>query len=115
MPSILTISHGDHVFGPSDKAGSQYPKPDSQEFLQNMCNAIYGEKDLDMKTFPHLHPYGHGGWYHNCSMPFQAHIKMRLFDLRGIYAADPFFLSMITWLKFGCECIMRGRSLRFIT
>ena len=31
------------------------------------------------------------GWYHKCPMPFQAHTKMRLFDVRGIYAADCFY------------------------
>ena len=83
------LIYGEPVLGPADKAGRQYPKPESQESLLNMCHTTYGEKDLDVKAFPHLHPYGHGGWYHKCSMPFQAHIKMRLFDVRGIFAADP--------------------------
>ena len=76
------------VLGPSDIAGRQYPQPDSQASLQNICHAKYGEKYLDVKVFPHLHPYGHGGWYHKCHMAFQAHIKMRLFDIRGTFAAD---------------------------
>ena len=62
------------VLGPSDKAGHQYPKPECQEALVDMCHTTYGEKKLDVKAFPHLHPYGHGGWYHKCPMAFQAHI-----------------------------------------
>ena len=83
------LIYGEPVLGPSDKAGRQYPKPECQEALVDMCHTTYGEKNLDVKAFPHLHPYGHGGWYHKCPMAFQAHIKMRLFDVRGIYAADP--------------------------
>ena len=80
------LIYGEPVLGPSDKAGHQYPKPECQEALVDMCHTTYGEKNLDVKAFPH---YGHGGWYHKCPMAFQAHIKMRLFDVRGIYAADP--------------------------
>ena len=32
------------VLGQSDIAGFQYPQPDSQEALQNICHAKYGEK-----------------------------------------------------------------------
>ena len=82
------LVHGEPVLGPSDVAGRPYPKPESQEALQNLCQAKYGEHYLDVKAFPHLHPYGYGGWYHKCPMAFNAHIKMRLFDIRGVYAAD---------------------------
>ena len=89
------LIYGEPVLGPSDKAGRQYPKPECQEALVDMCHTTYGEKNLDVKAFPHLHPYGHGGWYHKCPMAFQAHIKMRLFDVRGIYVIV--FSSMTTW------------------
>ena len=68
------LVHGEPVLGPSDVAGRQYPKPESQEALQNLCQAKYGEHYLDVKAFPHLHPYGYGGWYHNCPTAFNAHI-----------------------------------------
>ena len=50
-----------------------------------------GEKHLDEKALPHLHPRGNCSCYHNCSVPFNAHVKMRLFDVRGTFAADPFY------------------------
>ena len=81
------LYHGEPILDPSDKAGHQFPKPECEVF-KRLCHASYGEKYLDAKAFPHLHPYGHGGWYHKCPMAFQAHTKMKLFDIRGIYATD---------------------------
>lgn len=46
----------------TDKAGRQYPKPE-HESLKQIVLAKYGEKYLDCKAFPHLHPWGNGGWY----------------------------------------------------
>ena len=77
-----------------DLAGRQYPRPELAESIVNLCQAKYGEEFLDCKAFPHLHPWGYGGWYHKCPVPFNAHVKMRLFDVRGFYAEDrlyPFF------------------------
>ena len=59
--------------------------------MLELCKAKYGKMYLDCKAFPHLHPWGHGG---RCPVPFNAHVKMRLFDIRGNYAEDrcyPFF------------------------
>ena len=81
------LIYGEPVFSSSDVAGQQFPQPESREALQHLCHTTYGEKYLDVKAFPHLHPYGYGGWYHRCPMAFQAHTKM-MFDVRGIYAAD---------------------------
>ena len=61
------LIYGEPVLGPADREGQQYPKPESQDFLQNLCHTTYG----------------YGGWYHKCPMPFQAHTKMRLFGVRG--------------------------------
>ena len=81
------LVRGEPLLGPSDKAGKQFPKAE-QDALRDLGHASYGAKYLDCKAFPHLHPYGHGGWYHKCPMAFQAHIKMGLFDIRGLYAGD---------------------------
>jgi hypothetical protein len=72
----------------ADIAGRQYPKAE-HESLKQLVLAKYGERYLDCKAFPHLHPWGNGGWHNACGMPFQAHIKMRLFDIRGFFASDP--------------------------
>ena len=45
----------------TDLAGCQYPRPELAESLVELCQAKYGEKYLDFKTFPHLHPWGYGG------------------------------------------------------
>ena len=74
----------------SDIAGRQYPRHLNKS-ITDFCQAKYGERNLDSKTFPHLHPWGYGGWYHKCPIPFNAHVKMRL---REFYAEDrcyPFF------------------------
>ena len=78
----------------ADVAGRQYPRPELNKSIIDLCQAKYGEMYLDCKTFPHLHPWGYGGWYHKCPIPFNAHVKMRIFDIRGFYAEDrcyPFF------------------------
>ena len=67
----------------TDVAGRQYPHPELAESLVEFCQAKYGKKYLDCKTFPHLHPWGYGGWYHKCPIPFNAHVKMRLYDVQG--------------------------------
>ena len=59
------------------------------ESLKQLVLAKYGKKYLDCKAFPHLHPWGNGGWYNACGMAFQAHINMRFFDIHGSFAADP--------------------------
>ena len=78
----------------TDVAGRQYPRSELAESLVELCQAKYGEKYLDCKTLPHLHPWGYGGWYHKCPIPFNIHVKMRLYDVRGFYTQDrcyPFF------------------------
>ena len=81
-----------------DIAGRQYPCPELAESIVNLCKVKYGEEFLDCMAFPHLHPRGYGGWYHKCPIPFNAHAKMRLYDVRGFYAEDRLypFLSITT-------------------
>ena len=70
----------------------QHPQPQVSECrntLQQLVTAEYGEKYLEPKTFPYLHPWGHGGWYYQCPILLAAHVKMRLFDIRGWWATDP--------------------------
>ena len=74
-----------------DVAGIQHPRHASHAILKELCLTKYGEKHLDIKAFPQLHPWGNGGWYHACTIPFHAHVKMRLFDIRGIFANDPYY------------------------
>lgn len=78
----------------SDVAGRQHPRLDLAESITDLCQGKYRETYIDCKAFPHLHPWGHGGWYHKCPIPFNAHVKLRLHDLRGSFAEDrlyPFF------------------------
>ena len=70
----------------ADISGHQYPKTE-HEGLKQLVLAKYGEKYLDCKAFPHLHPLGNGGWYNACGMPFQVHKKVYL--IRGSLAYDP--------------------------
>ena len=75
-----------------DIAGRQYPRlKDSQQKLKELTKARYGDHDLEAKTFPHLHPWGFGGWFYGCSLPFHAHCKMRSFDVREWFASDQFY------------------------
>ena len=41
--------------GHGDVAGRQYPRPERQANLQGIVYTKYGEKSLDVKTFPYLH------------------------------------------------------------
>ena len=59
------------------------------EAMKNLVTAHYGEEYLEPKTFPHLFPWGFGGWHYNSPMKFEGHIKMRLYDVRGWWAHDP--------------------------
>ena len=79
------------IFEQKDVAGVQHPHPGTQcrEHLHQLTAAKYGEKYLEPKTFPHLHPWGFGGWHYECPMGFSPHIKMRLFDVRGWWGTDP--------------------------
>ena len=71
--------------GLSDIAGRQNPRlKESQEKLKGLTKARYGDHDLEAKTFPHLHPWGFGGWYYGCPLPFHAHCKMRLMSEDGL-------------------------------
>ena len=77
-----------------DVVGMQHPQTpmmESQGALRDLVTTKYGEKDLEPKSFPHLHPWGFGGWYYKSDMTFSAHVKMRLFDVRGWYAEDPIY------------------------
>ena len=67
-----------------------------------MSTAQYGDKFLEPKLFPHIHPFGFGGWYGGCSMDFLDHVKMRLYDVRGWFARDcqyPYEFNLMTKLK----------------
>ena len=79
------------IYDCEDVAGVQhphYPHDDYQKDLQDLTAAKYGEKFLEPKTFPHLYPWGYGGWHYGCPLNFQAHVKMRLFDVRGWWVTD---------------------------
>ena len=82
------------VFGKDDIAGRQYPLYQSEcmQATKDLVSAYYGEKFLEPKTFPHLFPWGYGGWHYNCSMKFERHVKMRLYDVRGWWAHDPAYM-----------------------
>ena len=82
-------------------SGIQHPREDHQkmmdhalEQLQQMTTAMYGDKFLEPKLFPHLHPFDFGGWHPGCSMEFSDHVKMRLYNVRGWFSRDrqyPFY------------------------
>ena len=82
-------------------AGVQHPSKDHQELMEyaldqvrQMSTTQYNDKFLEPKLFPHIHPFGFGGWYSGCSMDFSDHVKMRLYDVRGWFARDrqyPFY------------------------
>ena len=79
------------VFGKEDDvAGRQYPyePSDCQERMKELVSARYGDKFLEPNTFPHLFPWGFGGWHYNCPMKFESHIKMKLYDVQGWWAHD---------------------------
>ena len=81
------------VFGEEDDmAGRQYPHGHSEctKAVRNLVTAHYGEF-LEPKTFPHLFPWGFGGWHCNSRMKYEGHIKMRL-HVRGWWAHDPAYM-----------------------
>ena len=91
-------------------AGVQHPREDHQEMMERaleeirqMSTTVYGDKFLEPKVFPHIHPFGFGGWHNGCSMDFSDHVKMRLYDVRGWFARDrqyPFYkFDLMTKLR----------------
>ena len=90
------------LYGDLDIAGIQNPQPhmidkvqDSVEWLRECTSVQYGQEYLLEKTFPHLFPYGEGGWHYKCSLGFSQFTKIRLLDPRGHFANDvnfPFFM-----------------------
>ena len=90
------------LYGNMDIAGIQNPQPhmidkvqDSVEWLRECTSVQYGQEYLLEKTFPHLLPYGEGGWHYKCSLGFSQFTKIRLLDPRGHFAKDvnfPFFM-----------------------
>ena len=90
------------LYGDLDIAGIQNPQPhmidkvqDSVEWLRKCTSVQYGQEYLLEKTFPHLFPYGEGGWYYKSSLGFSQFTKIRLLDPRGYFANDgnfPFFM-----------------------
>ena len=76
------------------EAGVQHPQASLGECGHNLLELVtakYGEAFLEPKVFPHLHPWGYGGWFYDCEMNFSAHVKMRVFDVRGWWAQDPIY------------------------
>ena len=73
----------------ADVAGIQHPKLECLKKLREMRYARHGEKYVDVKAFPHLHPWGDGGWYHKRPIPFMHNIKIST-------------LQAQTWLSFLC-------------
>ena len=73
------------------------------EELQKMTTTVYGDMFLEPKAFPHLHPFGCGGWHSGCSIDFSDHVTMRLYDMRGWFARDrqyPFYkFDLMTKLR----------------
>ena len=91
-------------------AGVQHPREDHQEMMERaleeirqISTTVYGDKFLEPKVFPHIHPFGFGGWHSGCSMDFSDHVKMRLYDVRGWFARDrqyPFYkFDLMTKLR----------------
>ena len=90
------------LYGDLDIAGIQNPQPhmidkvqDSVEWLHECTSVQYGQEYLLEKTFPHLFPYGEGGWHYKCLLGFSQFTKIRLLDPRGHFANDvnfPFFM-----------------------
>ena len=83
------------VFGKEDNiAGRQYPQDhyECQMKMKELVTAHYGEEFLEPKTFPHLFPWGMGGWHYSCPMKFERHIKMKLYDVRSWWAHDSAYM-----------------------
>lgn len=88
------LIYNTNIDGNDDVAGRQFPRPECQAKLHEMVYTKYGEKHLDVKTFPHLHPWGFGGWHYNCEVSFSAHIRMHLYDIRGWFASHFLYLFL---------------------
>ena len=76
--------------------GMQHPRKDHQEIMEyaleqvrQMGTTHYSDNFLEPKLFPHIHPFGLGGWYSGCSKDFSDHVKMTLYDERSWLARDP--------------------------
>ena len=90
------------LYGDLDIAGIQNPQPhiidkvqDNTEWLRSCTSVQYGQEYLLEKAFPHLFPYGEGGWYYKCMLGLSQFTKIRLLDPRGYFAKDsnfPFFM-----------------------
>ena len=110
-------------------AGIQHPREDHQQMmehaveeLQLMTTTVYGDKSLEPKVFPHLHPFGFGGWHKGCSMDFSDHVKMRLYDVRGWFARDrqyPFYkFDLMTKLRlkaYAAKTVNVARQTEIVT
>ena len=90
------------LYGEMDIAGIQNPKPhlidevhENIEQLRESTSVQYGQKYLLEKTFPHLFPYGKGGWFYKCFQGLSQFTKTKLLDCRGYFSNDqnfPFFM-----------------------
>ena len=90
------------LYGEMDIAGIQNPKShltdkvqDNIEQLRETTSVQYGQKYLLEKTFPHLFPYGKGGWFYKCVHGLSHFTKTKLMDCRGYFSNDqnfPFFM-----------------------
>ena len=68
-----------------------------------LVTAQYGEKFLQPKTFPHLFPWGFGGWHYHCLMKIESYIKMKLYNVRGWWAHDS------AYMFFKCDGMVKLR------
>lgn len=90
------------LYGEMDIAGVQNPKPhmidevqDNIDQLRQTTSVQYGQRYLFEKTFPHLFPYGKGGWFYHCALGLSQFTKTKLLDCRGYFSNDfnfPFFI-----------------------
>ena len=90
------------LYGDTDLAGIQNPKPhmtdevhDNIQQLRECTSVQYDQKYLFEKAFPHLFPYGKGGWFYNCLLGLSQYTKSKLLDCRGYFSNDvnfPFFM-----------------------
>ena len=68
---------------------------DNIQQLRECTSVQYGQKYLLEKAFPHLFPYGKGGWYYKCLLGLSQYTKSKLLDCRGYFSNDvnfPFFM-----------------------
>ena len=71
--------------------------------MKELVSAHNGDEFLEPKTFPHLFPWGFGGWHYNCPMKFESHIKMKFYDVRGWWAYDS------AYMFFKCDEMVKLR------